>query len=121
VRNAAGIVLHYLGYEVEFARDGSETVALYREAKDKGQPFSAVILDLNVADGKGAKETITELLQIDPQVKAVLTTGYSDDPIVSELSKHGFSAAVAVPYDLEKMKEILSMLIDDGDQVDKAS
>jgi PAS domain S-box-containing protein len=111
VRNATGIVLHYLGYEVEFAGDGSEAITLYKEAKDKGQPFSAVILDLNVTDGKGAKETIAELLQIDPQVKAVLTTGYSDDPVVSEISKYGFSAAVAVPYDLEKMKEILSMLI----------
>lgn len=121
VRNATGIVLHYLGYEVAFARDGSEAVTLYKEAKDKGHPFSAVILDLNVTDGKGAKETIPELLQIDPLLKAVLTTGYSDDPVVSELSKHGFSAAVAVPYDLEKMKEILIMLIDDGDQVDKAS
>jgi two-component system cell cycle sensor histidine kinase/response regulator CckA len=111
VRNATGIVLNYLGYDVEFARDGSEAVTLYKEAKDKGQPFSAVTLDLNVTDGKGAKEAIKELLQIDPQVKAVLTTGYSNDPVVSELSTHGFSAAVAVPYDLEKMKEILSMLI----------
>lgn len=111
VRNATGIVLHYLGYEVEFARDGSEAITLYKTAKDKGQPFSVVILDLNVTDGKGAKETIKELLQIDQQIKAILTTGYTDDPVVSELSKYGFCAAVAVPYDLEKMKDILSMLI----------
>jgi signal transduction histidine kinase/ActR/RegA family two-component response regulator len=111
VRNATGIVLHYLGYEVEFARNGSEAITLYKEAKDKGKSFSAVILDLNVKDGKGAKETIQELLQIDQQVKAVLTTGYADDAVVSEISKYGFSAAVAVPYDLEKMKEILNMLI----------
>jgi DNA-binding NtrC family response regulator len=66
---------------------------------------------MNVPDRKGAKETIKELLKIDQQVKAVLTTGYADDSLVSEFSKHGFSAAVAVPYDLEKMKEILSTLI----------
>jgi len=111
VRNATGIVLHYLGYEVEFARDGSDAIDLYKAAKEKGQPFSVVILDLNVTDGKGAKETIKELLQIDQQIKVVLTTGYSDDPVVSEISKYGFCAAVDVPYDLEKMKEILSMLI----------
>jgi DNA-binding NarL/FixJ family response regulator len=70
-----------------------------------------VTLDLNVTDGKGAKETIKELLQIDPQIKAVLTTGYTDDPVVSEIGKYGFSAAITVPYDLETMKEILSMLI----------
>jgi PAS domain S-box-containing protein len=111
VRNATGIVLHYLGYEVEFAKDGSEAITVYKEAIDKGQPFSVIILDLNVTGGKGAKETIQELLQINPQVKAVLTTGYTDDPVISEISKYGFSAAVAVPYDLEKMREILRMLI----------
>jgi signal transduction histidine kinase/CheY-like chemotaxis protein len=111
VRDATGIVLHYIGYEVEFAMDGSEAIDLYKAAKEKGQPFSVVILDMNVTDGKGAKETIKELLQIDQQIKAVLTTGYTDDPVVSEFSKYGFCAAVAVPYDLEKMKEILSMLI----------
>lgn len=111
VRNSTGIVLHYLGYEVELARDGSEAIDLYKAAKEKSQPFSVVILDLNVTDGKGAKETIKELLHIDQQIKAVLTTGYTDDPVVSEFSKYGFCAAIAVPYDLEKMKEILSMLI----------
>jgi signal transduction histidine kinase/CheY-like chemotaxis protein len=111
VRNSIGIVLHYLGYEVEFARDGSEAIDLYKGAKEKDQPFSAVILDLNVTDGKGAKETIKELLQIDPQIKTVLTTGYTNDPVASEIGKYGFSAAIAVPYDLEKMKDILSTLI----------
>jgi signal transduction histidine kinase/CheY-like chemotaxis protein len=111
VRNATGIVLHYLGYEVEFARDGSKAIDLYKAAREKGRPFSVVILDLYVTDGKGAKETIKELLQIDPQIKAVLTTGYTDDPVVSQIGKYGFSAAITVPYDLEKMKEILSMLI----------
>ena len=108
VRNATGIVLNYLGYDVEFASDGSQAVDLYRAAQGKEQPFSAVILDLNVPCGMGGKEAMKELLAIDPQIKAILATGYTDDPAVSEFSKYGFCTTVTVPYDLEKMKEILS-------------
>jgi PAS domain S-box-containing protein len=111
VRNATGIVLNYLGYDVEFASDGSQAVDLYRTAKEKEQPFSAVILDLTIPGGMGGKEAMKELLAIDPYVKAVITCGYSDDPIVSEFRKHGFCRAIDVPYDIEKMKEILSNLL----------
>lgn len=111
VRNATGIVLHYLGYEVEFATDGSEAIHLYRTAQEKKQPFSAVILDLNVPGGMGGMEAMRELHAIDPNVKAIISCGYSDDPVVSEFSKYGFYGAIAVPYDLEKMKEILSNLL----------
>jgi len=107
VRNATGIVLNYLGYDVEFASDGSQAVDLYRTAQEKEQPFSAVILDLTIPGGMGGKEAMKELLAIDPYVKAVITCGYSDDPIVSEFKKHGFCRAIDVPYDIEKMKEIL--------------
>ncbi len=108
VRNATGIVLNYLGYDVEYAKDGSEAVDLYRIAKEKKQPFTAVILDLTVPGGMGGTEAIKELLAIDPSVKAVITCGYSDDPIVLEYKKHGFCRAIDVPYDIEKMKDILS-------------
>ena len=111
VRNATGIVLHYLGYDVEFASDGIEAIQLYRKAKETGCPFSAVILDLNVPHGMGGKEAIHELNAIDPHVKAIISCGYSDDPIVSEFRTYGFCGAVAVSYDIEKMKDILNNLL----------
>ena len=110
VRNATGIVLNYLGYEVEFARDGSEAIHLYRKAKEKGSPFAAVIIDLYVPGGMGGKEAVKELYAIDPYVKAIISCGYTDDPVVSEFSKFGFCWTVEVPYDIDKMKEILSDL-----------
>jgi two-component system cell cycle sensor histidine kinase/response regulator CckA len=110
VRNATGIVLNYLGYEVEFATDGSEAVYLYRTAQEKGLPFSAVILDLYVPGGMGCKEAMRELYAIDPYVKAIISCGYTDDPVVSEFSKYGFCWTVEVPYDIDKMKAILSNL-----------
>ena len=110
VRNATGIVLNYLGYEVEYAKNGSEAVDLYKIAKEKGHPFYAVVLDLNVPDGMGGKETLKELLTIDPHVKAIISCGYADDPLVSKFKENEFCWKVDVPYDIEKMKAILDAL-----------
>lgn len=111
VRNATGIVLNYLGYEVEFARDGIEAIHLYRTAREKGPPFSAVVLDLNVPGGMGGRETMRELSAIDPYVKAIISCGYTDDPDISEFSKYDFCRTVQVPYDIDKMKALLSNLL----------
>jgi PAS domain S-box-containing protein len=111
VLHATGVVLKYLGYEVEYTKDGGEAIALYKAMKEKGQPFSAVVLDLYVPAGMGAQETIKKLLEIDPYIKAIIACGYSDDPIVSEFRNYGFSGAVAVPYDLESMKNILNKML----------
>jgi PAS domain S-box-containing protein len=111
VRNATGIVLNYLGYEVEYAQDGIEAIDLYKKAREKARPFSAVILDLHVPAGMGGKETMKELLAIDPSVKAIISCRYSDDHVISEFRKYGFSGAVNVPYDMETIKETLKQLL----------
>ena len=111
VRSATGVVLSYLGYEVEYAKNGNEAIELYRTAKKKEQPYSAVILDLNVPHGMGGREAMNELLAIDPYVKAIITCGYSDDPVIPEFRKQGICRFIDVPYDIEKMKEILDDLL----------
>ena len=110
VRNATGIVLNYLGYDVEYAKDGSEAVDLYRIAKEKKQPFTAVILNLTVPGGMGGKEAVQELLAMDPHVKAIISCGYADDPDILKLKEDGLCRSVDIPYDIEKMKEILDNL-----------
>ncbi len=123
VRNATGIVLNYLGYDVEYAKDGKEAIDLYRTAKEKGWPFSAVILDLYVPGGMGGKEAMRELLAIDPYIRAIVSCGDSDDPVVSEFRKYGFFGAVDVPYDVEKMEKILNNLLQENllDNADPSS
>ncbi|MEN6320903.1 MAG: PAS domain S-box protein [Syntrophaceae bacterium] len=111
VRNATGIILNYLGCEVEFAQDGREAIHLYKKAKEKGDPFSAVILDLYVPGGMGAKETMRELYAMDPYVKAIISCGYIDDPVISEFSKYSYCWTIEVPYDIDKMKALLSNLL----------
>ena len=110
VRNATGIVLNYLGYDVEYAKNGSEAVLLYKTAIENGHPFYAVVLDLNIPDGMGGKEALQELIAIDPHVKAIISCGYADDPVISKFKENEFCRKVDVPYDMEKMKEILNNL-----------
>lgn len=110
VRSATGVVLNYLGYDVEYAKDGTEAVNLYIAEKGKGQPFSAVILDLNVQSGMGGRETMNELLAFDPYSKIIITCGYSNDPAVSELKNSESCMTIDVPYDIEKIKDILDIL-----------
>jgi signal transduction histidine kinase/ActR/RegA family two-component response regulator len=111
VRHAMGIVLNFLGYKSECTENCNEAIDLYKKALEMNQPFSAVILDLDITGGKGAKETIKELLQIDPHIKVILCSGYKDDPVVLEFAKFGFKDTVDVPYDMEKIKEVLNRVL----------
>jgi PAS domain S-box-containing protein len=111
VREVLGRLLVRLGYETEFARDGGEAIELFVQAQGSGQAFTAVILDLTVPGGMGGKETMARLLEIDPQVKAIVSSGYSDDPIMADFQKYGFSGVIAKPYRISKLGKILQEVI----------
>jgi len=111
VLHATGIVLNFLGYNAECTNNGDEAVNLYKKAVEANKHFAAVIIGLGVSDGKGAEEAIKELLQIDPHVRAILSSGYTDDPVALEFEKFGFKEVVAIPYDMEKMKEVLNRIL----------
>ncbi|MBN1699821.1 MAG: response regulator [Spirochaetales bacterium] len=110
VRIIAGKILNHLGFEVEFARHGLEAVELYKKAKENGNPFSVVFLDLTVNFGLGAIDTIQKLLEIDPKVKAVVSSGYSNDPIIQNYQVYGFCAVITKPYEIEDFNRILRKL-----------
>ena len=80
---------------------------LYRKVRESGQPFDAVILDLTVPGGMGGAETVKKLLEIDPEAKVIVSSGYATDPIMSEYKKYGFSAVVAKPYNVGQMEKTL--------------
>ena len=111
VREVLGRMLARLGYEAEFARDGGEAIEMFVQAQGSGQAFAAVILDLTVPGGMGGKETMARLLEIDPQVKAIVSSGYSDDPIMADFQKYGFSGVIAKPYRISELGKILHEVI----------
>jgi PAS domain S-box-containing protein len=107
VRKIAGAMLRQLGYDVELASKGEEAIEAYRRAKESGKTFAEVILDLTVQGGMGGERTLMKLREIDPAVKAVISSGYADDPIMKDFRAYGFAGAIAKPYTIEKLTELL--------------
>ncbi|MEJ2716245.1 MAG: PAS domain S-box protein [Deltaproteobacteria bacterium] len=112
IREVAGELLALIGYEVEFAEDGAEAVEMYRKAKNSSAPFNAVIMDLTVPGGIGGKEALDKLRAIDPEIKAIVSSGYSNDPIMANYRTYGFSGVVAKPYSAEDLGKALSKVLD---------
>lgn len=111
VREIVVRILKHLGYEVELVRDGLEALQVYEKAKEIGSPFDAVIFDLTIPGGMGGKEAIMRLLEIDPEAKAIVSSGYSDDPVMAEFSKYGFRGAIQKPYNIEELSQTLNDVV----------
>jgi|GEM_PF-465957 len=111
IRELGGEALKLLGYEVQVAREGREAAELYEEAMKCGAPFDAVIMDLTVPGGMGGAETVRILQKLDPQVKAIVSSGYSTDPIMANYEKFGFCDVVPKPYSAMELSQALSRTI----------
>jgi CheY-like chemotaxis protein len=111
IRKIAGEMITAGGHEVESAAHGEAAIEKYNAARDAGKPFDIVILDLTIRGGVGGKQTIEKLLEINPCVKAVVSSGYSDDAVVSDFSSFGFAARLTKPYDFEELTMTLDSLL----------
>lgn len=100
-------VLGRLGYRVETALTGEEAIEQYRQALVTGDRFSAVILDLTVKGGMGGKETMPHLLKLDPHVRGIVASGYSDDPVLAHFREYGFCETLPKPYNVEQVSSML--------------
>ena len=105
--------LTMIGYRSETANEGRTAVRLYESALEKGKPFDAIILDLQMAD-MGGVETMKNLLRINPMVKVVLCSGYFTDPAMVNFTAYGFSAALIKPFSLQTLSETLEGLFHPG-------
>jgi PAS domain S-box-containing protein len=100
-------MLTELGYEVTIARDGASAVALFAEARGAGKPFARVVLDLTIPGGMGGKEAIGLIRELDPTVWAIVSSGYSNDPVMAEFLGYGFNAVVSKPYKVDELGQAL--------------
>ncbi|MHB1350822.1 MAG: hybrid sensor histidine kinase/response regulator [Desulfobulbaceae bacterium] len=111
-------MLNHLGHEVEVAGDGKAAVDLYQEALSRGQRFDAVILDLTVPGGMGGKEAVRELLSLDPNAQVIVSSGYSNDPVMADHVDYGFCAAVVKPFRLEDLAAAMEKALATGSMPD---
>lgn len=114
VRKTVQRMLNYLGYEVEISSNGDDTIDLYQKAKKSRHPFDIIIMDLTIKGGMGGKETISKLLKIDSGVKAIVSSGYFNNPIMANYKKHGFCGVIPKPYEMEELNSLLQSIIIDS-------
>lgn len=107
IRSTINDLLERLGYEVEFASNGEEAIKLYSESLDTEKIIDIVIMDLTIKGGMGGKETITELKKINSNVKAIISSGYSDDLVISNYKEYGFLNVILKPYNINQLSSVL--------------
>lgn len=110
IRNLTHGMLDHLGHEALLTENGEQALELYTKAKEEGNPFDLVILDLTIKGGMGGKDTMKNLHALDPQVKAIVASGYSSDPVMSNFREYGFLAAVQKPFSIDEIRKVLSRI-----------
>jgi signal transduction histidine kinase/ActR/RegA family two-component response regulator len=105
-----------LGYEVQSACDGAEAIALYESAKASGRVFDAVVLDLTVSGGMGGVETAARLRELDPSVKLIVSSGYSDASIMSKFREYGFDDVIPKPWQAAQISEVFQRVLVDTER-----
>jgi len=108
VRNTLKQMLERLGFDVDTTKRGEETIKIYNEKMKQGIPYNLVIMDLTIPSGMGGKETMQYLKEINPEVLAIVSSGYSNDPIMGHPEEFGFADVLIKPYSLNKLRNLLS-------------
>jgi two-component system cell cycle sensor histidine kinase/response regulator CckA len=111
VRVVTEQMLEHLGYSVIFARDGRQAIDRYAEARKAKRPFDAVIIDVSIPYGMGGKETIDQLLKIEPKARVIASSGYVNDPYMSTYEDHGFADVLAKPYQVRELGAVLHRVV----------
>jgi two-component system cell cycle sensor histidine kinase/response regulator CckA len=111
IRDLLRELLTSVGYTVVVAGDGTEALACFQRAQAEGQPFHAVILDITIPGGLGGLDTIARLRALDPQVKALISSGYATDPVMANYAQYGFDGVVPKPYTVQRVQQTLQRVL----------
>ncbi|MBI5558660.1 MAG: PAS domain S-box protein [Deltaproteobacteria bacterium] len=110
IREVVTEMLSHCGYQVEQSSDGEEAVALYLQAKKAGTPHDIIIMDLTIPGGMGGKEAIGKLRQFDSKVKVIVSSGYANDPVMSNYGSYGFNGVVPKPFSIQELNRVLKKI-----------
>ena len=111
IRDLLGELLGVAGFDWVAVCDGEEALRVYQEAMATDNSFACIIMDLTIPGGMGGKEAIGKIREIDPGVRAIVSSGYSNDQVMAEYRSHGFAGRVAKPYRLEKLVGTINAVI----------
>jgi two-component system, cell cycle sensor histidine kinase and response regulator CckA len=111
IREVERVYLEMQGYEVTDVKDGQEAIDAYRKELHSGRPFDLVILDLTVRQGLGGQLAMERLLKIDPEIRAIIASGYVDDPVIEHYGNYGFRGALKKPFNGEEMKTLVEKIL----------
>ena len=114
IRSFMTQILNRLGYDVETCTDGKEAIEIYKKAMESKKPFDVVILDLTNQYGMGGQESMRRLLEIDHDAKGIVSTGYSNDPVVSNFRLYGFSGFLTKPATKDQLTQVINAVISKG-------
>jgi|GEM_PF-1841291 len=116
IRDLLSQMLRRKGFDVITAGEGNEAYNLYKKAKESEMPFDLVIMDLTIPGGLGGKETIDIIRRFDPKVRAIVSSGYSNDPIMADYSKYGFSGVLPKPFSLSDLYDLVVKTMQNKDE-----
>ncbi len=114
LRKVVENILKRSGYESALAKDGAEAVDMYKRAFEAGRPFDVVILDLSVKGGMGGKEAVRLLKEINPNARVIVSSGYSNDPVMTDYRAYGFCMALSKPYNVTQLNEAIKLAVNAG-------
>lgn len=115
VREVYGAMLRKMGHHVDFALDGQEVVQKYRNAYNENNLYDVVIMDLTIPGGLGGKDAAQQILQINPNAKLVVSSGYANDPVMANYKEHGFKGIVIKPFRYSTIENILKEITENKD------
>jgi len=104
-------ILKVYGYSVSSALDGKEAIEMYKKSLVEGKPFNLIIMDLTIPGGMGGKETVKRLLEINQEVKCIVSSGYANDPVLENYKEYGFKGILNKPYTIKELNDVLNQVL----------
>jgi len=111
IQDVLGVMLQHLGFEVDFVNEGKKALSHYAQALQQGSPYVATILDLTIPGGMGGKETLRHIKAMHPEATVIVSSGYSNDPVMARFEQFGFSGVISKPYNLLDLSKVLSQIL----------